>query len=320
MLYIILEMKKIIVLGAGFAGLSCAKILSRYFPSQVVLIDKNNYHLYTPLLCELNEERVRLPIKIRAEFIQKEVLDWRRLDCDYLVLATGAETNYYDIPGLKENAITFKNLEDLRRLQNVPSGSILIIGGGANGVELAMKLAQKLQGENIKIIEGKDCILSNIDASLRMKAEQLLKKWGVEILTGHHLERVEASQLFFKNGESVNFNNLIWTGGVRTGEYKVDEYLRVLGEKNVFAVGDCASINPGLASLALEQAKIAAINIKRTIENKQLLPYRPKPNSIVIPLGDYYAIAQIGRIKIAGLLAWLIKKIINYLYIKTYDR
>src|SRR3989344_2969452 len=133
---------KIVILGAGFSGLRAAKILAGYFPGQVTLIDKNNYHLYTPELYELDEKKVKLPLKTRAKFIQKEVGDYHELDYDYLVLATGAKVNYYGIPGLSENALTFKGLEDIEKLRQIPAGEILVIGGGATGVELAAPLAQ----------------------------------------------------------------------------------------------------------------------------------------------------------------------------------
>lgn len=310
--------KKIVVLGAGFAGLRCAKILSRFFPKQVILIDKNNYHLFTPELYEFNEAKVKLPIKIKAEFIQKEIADYHELDYDYLVLATGAETNYYNIPGLKENALIFKNLADIEKLEKIPAGKIFIVGGGVTGVELAAELAVKLEGERIKLIEGSSCILASLEEDLRLKTERRLRKLGVEILCGYHLNKVEPGKIFFENGEILNFDNLVWTGGVKPGEYKVDERLMVQGEKNVFAIGDCASANPGMIRPALEQAEIAAINIKNSVKGKPLAVYRLKFSGIFIPLGGCYAVGKIGKIKLAGWSAWLTKEIINIIYKKTY--
>lgn len=310
--------KKIVILGAGFAGVRAAKILAKFFPGQVTLIDKNDYHLFTPELYELNEKKVKLPVKTKAEFIQKKVEDYHNLDYDYLILAIGAKVNYYNIPGLQENALTFYNLEDIQKLQQVPAGEILIIGGGATGVELAACLAQKLEGEKVKIVDACPQILSNLDENLRKKAEKRLKKLGVEIICSRRLTKVDRDAVFFENGQGLRYNNLIWAGGVMTGQYKVDEYLRVMGETNVFAVGDCSSANPGLIRPAMEQAEVAAQNIKRSVEGKPLVPYEKKSWGIFVPLGDYYALGKIGTIKIAGLLPWLIKKLINYLYKKTY--
>lgn len=309
---------KIVVLGAGFGGLRCAKILSRFFPNQVTLIDKNDFHLFTPDLYELDEKKVKLPFGAKINFIQKEIADYRQLDYDYLVLATGSETNYYNIPGLKENALSFKNLGDIKRLKEVPAGEISIIGGGVTGVELAAELAVKLVGEKIKLIEGSSCILSSLEEKLRIKTEKRLKKLGIEILCGYHLNKVEPGRIFFENGEVFKFDNLIWTGGVVVGKRKVDANLQVEGEKNVFAIGDCASANPGMIRSALEQAEVAAENIKRSVEGKPLVIYRPKFSGIFIPLGGYYAIGKIGRMSLAGWSAWLIKKIINFLYKISY--
>lgn len=309
-----IENKKIVILGAGFAGLRAAKILTRFFPKQVILIDKHSYHLFTPELYELDEKKVKLPIKTKAEFIQKEVEDYHNLDYDYLVLAIGARVNYYGIPGLKENALTFYTLEDIKKLQQVPAGEILIIGGGATGIELAAQLAQKLEGEKVKLVEAAPQILPNFDESLRRKAQKRLEKLGVEVICSRRLIRVEIGKVFFENNESLKYNNLIWTGGVMAGTYKVDEYLRVMGETNVFAVGDCSSANPGLIRPAMEQAKVAALNIRRSVEQKPLIVYQPKIPGMIVPLGRYYALAKIGKIKMSGFLPWLIKELINFSY------
>lgn len=309
---------RIVVLGAGFAGLRCAEVLEKFFPGQVTLIDKNDYHLYTPLLYELDEAKVKLPIRTKANFLKQEVGDWRQLDYDYLVLATGAEVNYCGIPGLEKNALAFKTLRDIQKLKEIPAGEILIIGGGATGAELAAELAIKLIGEKITIIDAASNILTNLSEKLRKKAEKRLKSLGIEIMCGRRLKEVKDKTVFFDNGEAMAFNNLIWTGGVKLGQYKVDEFLQVVGENNVFAVGDCASANPGLIRPGLWQAELAAKNIKRSIEGKKLASYAPKTLGVVVPLGGCYALAEIGIIKLAGLSAWLIKKIINFLYKRTY--
>ncbi len=312
------DRKKIVVLGAGFAGLQAAKVLNKFFPKQVALIDKRDYHLFTPELYELDEKKVRLPIETKADFIQKEVEDFHNLNYDYLVLATGAKVNYYGIPGLRENALTFYTLEDIKKLQQVPAGEILIIGGGANGVELAAHLAKKLEGEKVKIVEASFQILPDLDEILRKKAQKRLQKLGVEIICSRRLAKVEKDMVFFENGESLKYNNLIWTGGVTTGQYRVDKYLRVIGESNVFAVGSCSSANPGMVRPAMEQAKIAAQNIARTIAGKPPIAYKKKFYGIFVVLENFYALGKIGKIKMSGFPPWLIKKIINFLYKKTY--
>ena len=305
---------KIVILGAGFSGLRAAKILARSFPGQVTLIDKNDYHLFTPELYELNEKRVKLPFKTKAKFVQKKVADYHELDYDYLVLATGSQVNYYGIPGLRENALTFKGLEDIEKLRQIPAGEILIIGGGATGVELAAHLAQKLQGERIKIIDACPQILPNLDDDLRKKAQKRLDKLEVEVFCSRCLIKVDSDEVFFENGECLKYNNLIWTGGVSNGQYKVDEYLRIAGENNVFAVGDCSSADPGLIRPALEQAEIAAENIIRMAGARPLIAYKKRFWGVIVPLGSYYALGKIGRINLSGPLPWLIKKIINFLY------
>ena len=246
--------------------------------------------------------------------------DYHNLDYSYLVLATGADINYHHIPELKQNGLVCKTLRDIKMLKQIPSGDIIIIGGGVCGVELAAQLALMLKDENIKIFEARSRILPDLDAGLRKKAEQRLRKLGVEIFTNRRLQKVEKDKIIFGNNQILHFDNLIWAGGLNLGRYKVDKYLQVKGEENVFAIGDCASALPGMIRSALDQAKIAALNIKNSINSQPLVAYKPKFKGIVIPLGGWQAIGKVGKIKVSGFIAWLIKKSINFIYIKTYGK
>src|SRR3989338_3189483 len=139
-------MKRIVILGAGFGGLRAAIILGKKSKElgkkgyQITLIDKNRFHTYTPLLYEIStasketanyldlKSVTTYPIEgvllgLPIEFIEGEIqeidlvnrkiqLAERQVEYEYLIIALGAETNFFDIPGLKETALELKSLND----------------------------------------------------------------------------------------------------------------------------------------------------------------------------------------------------------------
>jgi NADH dehydrogenase len=172
----------VVVVGAGFGGLQCAKAL-RDKPVDVVLVDRHNYHLFTPLLyqvasCLLNPSEITAPVRkvfrrarniryregevTRVDFEDKsiELADGARLEYDYLVLATGSVTNYYGNESFREHAFGLKDLGEALQLRNHvlecleratratdPDArrrflTFCIVGGGPTGVEYAGALAE----------------------------------------------------------------------------------------------------------------------------------------------------------------------------------
>ena len=170
--------KSIIVLGAGFGGLKVATSIAKKTKQEVILVDRNDYQVFTPTLYEIAatsketanyldlKKIVTFPIQelIRGypiKFIQTsvEALDLingdihcagnLKLKFDYLVLALGSETNYFGIPGLLENSLPLKTFMDALAIRNRIFNAIseenkrikiLIGGGGSTGVELAGEL------------------------------------------------------------------------------------------------------------------------------------------------------------------------------------
>lgn len=176
-----MQNKHIAVLGAGFGGLRAAKQLAKRLPKdsgyEVVLIDRNDHHTYTPLLYEVAttsketadntklHELAAYSIKelingLSVQFIQDEVKDiepvsgkiffesGKVLKADYLVAALGAETNFFGIPGLQEYSLPLKTFWDaikiretvLTHLKEKDKLKILVGGGGSTGVEIAGEL------------------------------------------------------------------------------------------------------------------------------------------------------------------------------------
>ncbi|MBI2033779.1 MAG: FAD-dependent oxidoreductase [Candidatus Liptonbacteria bacterium] len=265
-------MKKIVILGAGFGGLRAAIKISKKLRSlqllkdyEVVLIDRNDHHTYTPLLyevattskslaniAELHEVaayKIKPLIKnLSLTFLQKEVTaadlirgevilgGKEKILADYLVIALGAEVNYFDIPGLASSALALKTFTDAIRIRDSvwnlgmageENIKILVVGGGATGVELASELkvwCGELEKEfrkcelEVAIIEAGRTILPGFDTRVIKLVEKRLKRVGVKIFAHESLTRVEKKKAYLTSGRIEPFDILIWAGGIKAAE------------------------------------------------------------------------------------------------------
>ncbi|MCD7455993.1 tubulin alpha 1 [Datura stramonium] len=320
--------KKVVVLGTGWAGTSFLKNLKD--PSyDVQVISPRNYFAFTPLLpsvtCGTVESRsVVEPIR---NIIRKKHVDayyWEAecikidpenkkvycrsnlsingngkeefaVDYDYLVIATGARVNTFNIPGVEENTFFLKEVEDAQKIRrtvidcfekaSLPTLSdeerkrllhFVIVGGGPTGVEFAAQLHDFVNEDivrlypkvkdsvKITLLEATDHILNMFDKRITAFAEEKFHRDGIDVKTGSMVVKVgekEISTKDVKRGEitSMPYGMAVWSTGIGTrpvimefmkhigqGNRRVlatDEWLRVEGQDNIYALGDCATIN-----------------------------------------------------------------------------
>jgi len=257
---------KIVILGGGFGGVYTLKYLHRFFHNKkevkLILVNKKNYFLFTPLLHEFATGGVSLenlvePVReiIKCcdyEFIHGEVekidlekkivyLRKKEIKYDYLVIALGSKTNFYNIPGAKENSFTLKSLDDAIKLRNhfihmfelaanndnEGNLTFVIVGGGATGVELAGEMSdyfyktfskiyskEVISKVKIILIERGNELISQFSPKLRQKALERLKKQNINVLLSKGV--VEVGENFFKldDGEIIKTKTVIWTAGI----------------------------------------------------------------------------------------------------------
>lgn len=269
--------RNIIILGAGFAGIRVAQDLTKNFKQpdyEIILIDRNDFHVFQADLYEVatafNEkiteqcltglkDTVATPIKDlidskRVQFLQDEVLDISheskeiflkksgKLHYDYLVVALGSDTNYFDIPGLKQHSFPLKTVQDAIKIdchldqlflklwknKEVRDVYITVGGGGATGVEMAGELVNyvkcltkkynyPLNRVTVQLIEGSDSLvgLSKKGTDIILKC---YKKKGIKIYLESFINEVIESQITLKLKDSsfkkIPSDFLIWTGGV----------------------------------------------------------------------------------------------------------
>ncbi|GIT97288.1 NAD(P)/FAD-dependent oxidoreductase [Sulfurovum sp. TSL1] len=260
-------MKKVLVIGGGYGGLRAIETLSKYPDIDITLIDKNPYHYlqteaYGYIAGQFDMHDIAIDLynwcegfKERVAFIHKEVtsidferksvhLDGRDLFYDYLIIATGAQTNFLScIEGLIEYSHGVKNLErahnfrikfenliykKLQHQEGAIDGELNIVVGGAglSGVEVAAEMAYVLEnysktiGDTAKeihiyLIDASDTILPGMGQYSIDNTKKRLEALGVKILTSTFIHTVDTTHVHFKNGEKLPYSFMIFTGGIK---------------------------------------------------------------------------------------------------------
>ncbi|PHV63622.1 NAD(P)/FAD-dependent oxidoreductase [Cyanobacterium aponinum] len=367
------KVNKIVILGGGFGGLYTAIKLAQ-FPWQesnpeIVLIDKNDRFLFSPLLYELITDEMQswevapsyyeLLSNTSIRFLQDtvtEIDDTARqislknngdLSYDYLVMALGGKTPVNQVSGASDFAIPFRTLEDayrvkekLRVLENsdLEAIRVVVVGGGYSGVELALKVADRLgKRGKIRIVDRGSEILSDSPEFNRKTAEKALR--DRTIWTDLETEVTNITEkdisLSYKNQiDTIPVDLVLWTVGTKPvmlekkfpfatnaqGKIEINSYLQVKDNLVVWALGDLVECYdqqgkklPATAQVAFQQADYCAWNIWATIENKPLLAFKYQPLGEMLALGkDSATISGLG-LSLGGGLGYLARRLI-YLY------
>ncbi|HEY8399838.1 MAG TPA: NAD(P)/FAD-dependent oxidoreductase [Cytophagaceae bacterium] len=264
--------KRVVIVGAGFGGLALARKLSSE-KFQVVLIDKNNYHQFQPLFYQvatagLEPSAISFPLRkvfqsysnVHIRITEVISVDTTAsilttglgtLKYDYLVLAMGADTNYYGMKSIMEKAMPMKSVSEalaLRNniLQNLEDAlsvgdpveklrlmNIVVVGGGPTGVEVSGTLAEMkktvlpkdfpdldFSDMNIYLIEAGPKVLAPMSEIASQKATQYLKNLGVDVRTGVGVKDFDGNTIYLSDGNTIESKTLIWAAGVRANRMK----------------------------------------------------------------------------------------------------
>jgi NADH dehydrogenase len=254
-------------LGGGFAGIGAAQKLSKS-DVDVVLVDKHDYHTFQPLLYQvatglLEQPAVGHPIRdlfhkqdnvrVHQDEVTAIDLDAREvrfsevepLSYDYLVLALGAEVNFFGVEGAVEHAFPLYTLADAVRLKDhvlerwesadrkpslVEDGAlnVVVVGGGPTGVETAGAMAELYSGvfrkdypdvsseqARITLVEASPEIFAMFKENLRAYTVEALEKRGVEVTTGEVVESIAPERVTLKSGTVLPAHTLVWGAGLQ---------------------------------------------------------------------------------------------------------
>ena len=259
--------KTVVIIGGGFAGVNLVKRLRNDDHFNIVLVDRNNYNFFPPLLYQvatgyletsnisypfrklfrgINNFRFQMGVVEKVDQVQHKVLlDTGEIYYDYLVFATGTETNYFGIESVKENSIPMKTVEDALYMRNSMLAllekasretdpeertkllTIVVAGGGPTGVEISGMFAEmkktvipqdypELIGSNGKIylVDGLKTVLAPMSEKSQKYTYDTLTKMGVTIQLDSLVQDYTDDVVRFADGRSIVAKTLIWAAGV----------------------------------------------------------------------------------------------------------
>ena len=299
---------------------------------------------------------------------EREVLlaDSGRLDYDYLVVAPGAQHSYFGhddweplAPGLKtiEDALQIRRrvllayeVAERQAVEGKDPGplSFVVVGAGPTGVELAGAIAEiadrtlakdfrKIQTRHSRVLllEGAPRVLPTYPEDLSRKAEEQLRRLGVEVRTGAMVTGVDAASI--RVGDEVIPSTLtIWAAGVaasglgrllssntdRAGRVPVEKDCSLPQHPEVFVIGDLALFKdehgkalPGVAQVAIQQGRAVARNIGRDLKGQMRQPFHYKDLGNLATIGRAAAVADIFGVHLSGWIAWMVWLFIHILWL-----
>ncbi len=380
----------VVIVGGGFGGLAAAKKLARGNQIKVTLIDKRNYHLFQPLLYQvamagLSPAEIAYPLRALlatnecVEVLLGEVKEinkeekWVRtetnqINFDYLILACGSTYTYFNspqwepfAPGLKTisqateiRRRVFLAFEKAERAEDQATKdmymTIVVVGGGPTGVELAGSLGEitrfsilrdfdhiKPHQTKIILIEAGPTILPTMTVELQREARKGLEELGVEVRTGQKVSDINEKGIT-AGGEFISAGTILWAAGVaanplnktlgseldRQGRVIVKSDLSIPNFSNIFVIGDQAHFEwgaekqplPGLAPVAMQQGRF----VGRVIRAKTLGGEIPKQFKYIdkgqmATIGRSRAVAMFKGLEFSGFTAWMAWLLVHIYYL-----
>lgn len=383
------QKKRVVIVGGGLGGLRLAEDLYGS-GMQVVLIDKNNFHQFPPLIYQIASAGIdpssisfpfRQIFRKRKDFYfrmaearmvdtEKKILQTSigKIDYDYLVLAAGATTNFFGNKNIEEWAIPMKTVPEAMGLRNALLSNleraltcateeerqellnVVIVGGGATGVEIAGALSEMKRYVipydypdmdsslmHIYLIEAGDRLLAGLSQESSQKAYEFLKSMGVDIQFGKMVTDYRDHKVIMKDGTEIPTRTFLWVSGIRANampgideshlgrgfRFKVDEYNRIPDVEDVFVIGDqCLQTSdaaypnghPQVAQVAIQQAKNLAKNLKlidQGADSSTLTAFRYKNLGSMATIGRNKAVVEIGKFRSQGFFAWVLWLVVH---------
>ncbi len=380
------DKKRIVIVGGGLGGLELAfKLVDDDY--QVVLVDKNNYHQFPPLIYQvasggLEPSSISFPFrrlfqgkkdfffrmaKVESVNTDKKIIKTTvgEIDYDYLVMAFGAKTNFFGNKDIEATTLPMKSVSEAMRLRNTilrnlelalteedPARkqalmNIVVVGGGASGVEIAGAVAEMKKNiiardypdldssqMHIYLVNAVDRLLSAMDPVSSKRAERDLKELHVHIRQPQFATEYKDGILKTSAGLEIPTQTVIWVSGIcantvegfpaesigHAGRFLTDRFCRVKGVKDVYAIGDVSLVegdeeyplgHPQLAQVAMQQAKTVAKNFKAMSKGKELKPFKYKNLGVMATIGRNHAVAEISGKKFGGFPAWALWLVVH---------
>jgi NADH dehydrogenase len=271
----------------------------------------------------------------------------------------GADTNFFGNKEIEEHSMPMKSLSEAIALRNKvlenyekaistvdlnereAMMSVVVVGGGPTGVEIAGTLAEmkkmilpkdynnELDFDRMKIhlIEGSENVLDAMSNEASTKAKEYLERLGVHVITGARVNGYDGEYASLSDGSTIRTDNLVWAAGIKSnhlegfkendfaqgGRFLVNEYNQLLNHTDIFAVGDLAQMesekyphgHPQMAQPAIQQGKLLANNFVRMSKNEPLKTFKYSDLGSMATVGRNLAVVDLPFWKFQGFFAWL---------------
>ena len=326
-------MKKIVIIGGGFAGSYAARKLENDF--EVTLVDNKDYFEFTPSILRtiVEPEHADKIQALHKEYLKKAkfvfgcvnkieeksvFVDNRKYDYDYLIISSGS---YYKTPFKEHDIIRPNRSKELidyhERLEKAKS--VCIVGGGLVGVELAGEIIHKYPDKKIILFQNAKNLIPRNNKKSGEYAKKFLLKKGVELKLEKRFDKKDQKKydlVFFCVGIEPNFNF-----GFKKEKFEINEFLQLKGHENVFFAGDVANLKEEkTAQNAENHAKVVVHNIKALENKRKLKKYSPSKRPYLISLGKKKAIFEYKNFVWAGLIPALMKDYVEKVHMKKLKR
>jgi NADH dehydrogenase len=297
---------------------------------------------------EVDSKNKTVSIEPTYDIDGTEIIPLRKIKYDTLVLSVGSTVNDFNIPGAKEFAVALDTQDQAERFHQKLHNSILraqtqkgsvrpgqlevvIVGGGATGVELAAELhkatremtAYGLDRVNpdrdisIYLVEASNRLLPALPPKISASVESELRKLNVKLFLGERVTKVTKEGIETQSGKKILSSLVVWAAGIKAPEFlsqikgietnaihqiKVESTLQSTSNTNIFAFGDCAAcpVKPGSDLLVPPRAQAAhqqASMLYKSIKSKVLKPNKALPNYVY---KDYGSLVNLGRYSTVG--------------------
>lgn len=329
----------VLVVGAGYAGLRAAVAANRD-GARVTLVDATGNHEFSTRLSAVAggrssagdgwapiEALVDLPLE-RATVIEVDAAgpavlldDDRTLSADAVVVAAGARTSWPKVPGLDAHAHGLRTIADALAIRGelIEADRLIVVGGGATGVQLAAEAARRHRHLAVTIVEARERLLPEMATSVGARAEQLLRRRGVEVRRRTPVSRVDANGVVLDSGKRID-GLVVWATGFEAdgsallpnadtheGRLIVDNHLRVPGSVAVFAAGDIAAHTdlfnqplPMSAQVAVRAGAAAGRNAVRVARGLPPSPAILFDMGRVVQMGPASGVGRVLGFNLAG--------------------
>ncbi len=390
--------KRFVIVGGGFAGVTLAQRLERLLPPQmeVIVLSSENHLVFTPMLPEVVGRTIS-PLHVvvagrqltrRTKWLEARVsrIDRENSEAHYvrkdgtaasmpythLVLACGSAANLKEIPGLVSRGYPLKTVVDAIIMGNDLIGNfeaaatepeagarqrlltVVVIGGGFSGVEVAGHIADLMQGikrfyselknesPRVVLLQKGERLLPELNhESLSEFTLQKLRQNRIDVRLQTAAQKVDSLAVHLTSGERIETGMIVCTVGTEThplikglglplekGRLKTDPDMKVGGTANLWTLGDCSLVPnaydgrpcPATAQFAMQQARQLAENLERASRAATTKSFSFHPRGMLASIGHQNAVAVIYGVKLSGFIAWFLWRGIYLAKLPTFSR